>query len=133
MKLNRALIIFVLTGLLSGATMAAQAETHIFFGIGNGVPVVTARYAPRCPGPGYVWVAGYYSGPYWISGRWVRRGDDDGYYAPRYYGRRYYRYDHDRRWRRDDGWRDHGWRRNDDRHDRGWHRGWRHGRDHHDH
>lgn len=136
MKLNRVLSTFVLTGLLSGATMVAQAQTHIFFGFGGGRgPVVSAQY--YAPGPGYVWVPGYYDGPYWVQGYWVRRGDDDGGYYGRgyngYYGRNYYRGDDDRRWRRDDnrrdrGWRgdDRGWRRGDDHHDRGWHRGDRH-------
>ena len=134
MKLNRVLSTFVLTGLLSGATMVAQAQTHIFFGFGGGRgPVVTARYyRPPCPGPGYIWVGGYYNGPYWVQGYWRRTGDDGyygrGYYG--YYGRRYYRGDDDdHRWRRDDDWRDRGWR-GDDHHDHGWHRGWEHGRGH---
>ena len=139
MKLNRVLSTLVLTGLLSGATMVAQAQTHIFFGFGGGRgPVVAAQYyQPPCPGPGYVWVSGYYNGPYYVQGYW-RRGDDDdygrAYYG--YYGRGYYRGDDDNHWRRDDDWRDRGWRRGDDRgwrgddhHDNGWHRGW----DHHDH
>ncbi len=139
MKLNRVLSTFVLAGLLSGATMVAQAQTRIFFGFGAGAPPVAERYIPPSPGPGYIWIAGYYNGPYWIAGHWMRREDDDGgYYAPRYYGYygRYYG-EHDRRWRRED---DHGWRRNDrrwrgdDHHDRGWHRGWDRGRGHrHDH
>lgn len=138
MKLNRVLSTLVLTGLLSGATMVAQAQTHIFFGFGGGRgPVVAARYyQPPCPGPGYVWVAGYYNGPYWVQGYW-RRGDDDDYYGRGYYGyygRGYYRGDDDHRWRRDDDWRDRGWgdrrwRGDDDHHDNGWHRGWHH----HDH
>lgn len=132
MKLNRVLSTLALTGLLSGATMVAQAQTRIFFGFGGGRgPVIAARYyQPPCPGPGYVWVAGYYNGPYWVQGYWARRGDDEGgYYAPRYYGYYggYYRGEDDRGWRRDD-WRDRGWR-GDDHHDRGWHRGW----DRHDH
>jgi hypothetical protein len=27
-------------------------------------------YVPPCPGPGYVWVAGYYANGYWIPGYW---------------------------------------------------------------
>lgn len=132
MKLNRVLSTLVLTGLLSGATMVAQAQTRVFFGFGGGRgPVFAARYyQPPCPGPGYVWVSGYYNGPYWVQGYW-RRGDDDyygrGYYGGGYYGS-YYRGD-DRGWHRDDDWRDRGWR-GDDHHDNGWHRGWEHGRGH---
>lgn len=141
MKLNRVLSTLVLTGLLSGATLVAQAQTHIFFGFGGGRgPVVSAQYSS--PGPGYVWVAGYYNGPYWVPGYWARRADDDygnyNYYGNYgYYGNNY-RGDDDRGWRRDDDGRDRGWRggdrgrgwRGDDRHDHGEHRGWGHGRGH---
>ena len=27
-------------------------------------------YVPPCPGPGYVWVAGYYANGYWVPGYW---------------------------------------------------------------
>lgn len=124
MKVNRVFSTLVLTGLLCGATMAAQAQTRLFFGFGGGRgPVVRAQYyRPPCPGPGYVWVGGYYNGPYYVQGYW-RRNDDDNYYGRGYYGnhdyygrgyygRNYYRGDDDR-----------GWRRRDDWHDRGWHRG----------
>lgn len=135
MKLNRVLSTLVLTGLLSGATMVAQAQTHIFFGFGGGrAPVVSAQY--YSPGPGYIWVAGYYNGPYWVPGYWARRADDDGYYGRGYYGNSYYGGyyrggDEDHNWRREDDGHDRGWRGGDHR-DNGWHRGWR-GDDHHDH
>jgi len=29
---------------------------------------------PPCPGDGYVWTVGYYSGGYWVPGAWVFRG-----------------------------------------------------------
>lgn len=112
--------------------MVAQAQTRLFFGFGGGqAPVVTAQY--YAPGPGYVWIRGYYNGPYWVPGHWMRRDDDDGYYGGgyygnRYYGRGYYR-DDDHRWRRDDDRRDRGWRRGYDRHGNGRHRrGRRHDR-----
>jgi hypothetical protein len=30
----------------------------------------SVAYVPPCPGPGYVWVAGYQANGYWIPGRW---------------------------------------------------------------
>ena len=50
-------------GLGLGATSAQAAE----FRIAIGGP---AAYVPPCPGPGYVWVAGYYDNGYWIPGYW---------------------------------------------------------------
>jgi hypothetical protein len=50
-----------------GATTAQAAE----FGVYVRGPVA---YVPPCPGPGYVWVAGYRANGYWIPGRWSFRG-----------------------------------------------------------
>jgi hypothetical protein len=72
------------------ATPAKAAEIGIYVG-------GPAAYVPRCPGPGYAWVAGYYANGYWVPGRWnfvgVRGWDRDDFW-------RYHR-DWDR-----DGWRD---------------------------
>ena len=93
MKLNRALMALVLTGLLSGAGMAAQAQTRIMVRSGNPLAAVVASYASpyASPGPGYVWVAGYYSGPQWIPGQWVYRVDSR-YRGEDHYGDRNARY-----------------------------------------
>jgi hypothetical protein len=50
-------------GLGLGATTAQAAE----FGFYARGPVA---YVPPCPGPGYVWIAGYHANGYWIPGRW---------------------------------------------------------------
>ena len=95
-------------GLGLAATPAKAAEWGVYVG-------GPAAYVPPCPGPGYSWVAGYYSGGYWVPGRWNYIGVRDRYPVARYYGDRddhrvYYR---DRDDHRD---RDRGWDR--DRHDR---------------
>lgn len=50
-------------GLGLGATTAQAAE----FGVYVRGPVA---YVPPCPGPGYVWVAGYYNAGVWVPGYW---------------------------------------------------------------
>ncbi len=123
MRALRSLLFVGALALSAGAAHAAQ----IGVSIGIGAPVVYAPappvvYAPApvaydeppAPGPGYTWVAGYYSGRCWNPGRWVA--------APGYgYGYRGHE------------WREHEWREHDrwehargyDRdHDRGEHRGW---------
>jgi hypothetical protein len=50
-------------GLGLGATTAQAAE----FGNYARGPVA---YVSPCPGPGYVWIAGYMANGYWIPGRW---------------------------------------------------------------
>lgn len=71
---------------------AARAQAGFFFGFG-GPRGSVAISVPPSPGPGYLWVPGYYAGPSWIPGYWAWRGDDDGgYYGYRgdddggYYG-----------------------------------------------
>ena len=46
-----------------GATTAQAAE----FGFHVRGPVA---YVPPCPGPGYVWTAGYMANGYWVPGYW---------------------------------------------------------------
>ena len=97
-------------GLGLAATPAKAAEWGVYV---SG----PAAYVPPCPGPGYEWVAGYYSGGYWVPRRWAFAG----YREPvvRYYGREYRGDD----WRRSE-WREHEYRERHDRDD------WRGDRDH---
>ena len=104
----------VLAGALGlGTAKAHAAQIGIYV---QGGPVA---YVPPCPGPGYVWAAGYYDGGYWVPGRWnfvgVRRDFDRDDY-------RFYYRDRDRDWDRRRDWdRDRGWDRDRD-HDRHWDR-----------
>ena len=84
-----------------------------------------ADYVPPCPGPGYVWVAGYFNEGYWVPGYWnfvgvARTGPFLHFEAgPAYYDRDR-AFDHDRDRDRDRNWnrdRDHGFNS-----DRGAHR-----------
>jgi hypothetical protein len=92
-------------GLGLAATPAKAAEWGVYVG-------GPAAYVPPCPGPGYEWTAGYYSGGYWVPGRWAFAGyrDRDNYRVTRYYG------DRDRNFRDRDDYRGRDWDR--DRHDR---------------
>jgi hypothetical protein len=79
------------------------AETHISIGIGIGTPFyyapppppIVAYTIPPCPGPGYLWIAGYWypagSRYRWRDGYWARPPYPGSYWvAPRYYKQRYY-------------------------------------------
>lgn len=52
-------------GLAAAPANAAQIGDYV----GTG-----AEYVPPCPGPGYTWIAGYYSNGYWTAGRWAFNG-----------------------------------------------------------
>jgi hypothetical protein len=79
-------------GLGLGATTVQAAE----FGIYARGPVA---YVPPCPGPGYVWIAGYQANGYWIPGRWNFIGVRDRDHFARFDGGR----DFDRHFDRDRG------------------------------
>lgn len=64
-----------------GATNAQAAE----FGFHVRGPAV---YVPPCPGPGYVWIAGYQADGYWVPGRWSFGGGVDRGHFARYDGNR---------------------------------------------
>jgi len=58
-------------------------------------PVPVAAYVPPAPGPGFVWVGGYWypaGAQYaWHAGYWARRPYPRAYWVgPRYYGHQYY-------------------------------------------
>ena len=115
--MKKALLAMVL---LAGSALAGP---RISIGIGFGAPAPLAMVRPACPGPGYVWVDGYYGGNHdWVPGFWRRPavvvpqhsfGYDRGYND--------YRRDDNRRndFRHDDHRNDfrHDDRRNDFRHD----------------
>ena len=66
-----------------GTAKANAARIHVAVGIGAPV-VAPVAYVPPCPGPGYVWVAGYWN-PYrvWVPGYWNFGGVRPGYVGGR--------------------------------------------------
>jgi hypothetical protein len=77
--------------MLAGGALLAQPRVAIGVHIGAPAPVVVPGYRPPYPGPGYVWVGGYYD-PYgaWFPGYWTLPPYAGAYWvAPRYYGGRY--------------------------------------------
>lgn len=84
-------------GLGLAAAPANAAQIGVYIGTG-------AEYVPPCPGPGYAWIAGYYSNGYWIPGRWAFHGIVRDR-VDAYRGRVNFDRDH-RADRRDDGRRD---------------------------
>jgi hypothetical protein len=81
--------------LLAGSAMFAATHVVVGIGIGGhgyyGPRAAVVAYAPPCPGPGYVWVPGYWygAGPrsLWHAGYWRPRPYVDAYrVGPRGYG-----------------------------------------------
>lgn len=89
--------------LLAGSSLFAGSRVSVGIGIGVGgfpgyyapPPPVVAYAPPPMPGPGFVWVGGYWypSGPryVWRSGFWTRPPfARSTWVAPRYFGNRFY-------------------------------------------
>jgi hypothetical protein len=65
--MKKALLAMVL---LAGSALAGP---RISIGIGFGAPAPLAMVRPACPGPGYVWLDGYYGRNHvWLPGFWRR-------------------------------------------------------------
>ena len=94
-----------LIGLLLVAGSSLFAETHFSIGVGVGAPGsyggyngggyyanAPVAYRPPCPGPGYLWIDGYYDGyGRWFDGYWDLPPYAGAYWtAPRVYGGRFF-------------------------------------------
>jgi hypothetical protein len=115
----------LLAAILLTGSPALKAQVSV--GIGIGAPPPPRVYArPVAPGPGYVWVDGYWypvNGHYvWHRGYWTEPPYGGAIWVgPRWEGGRYYngywngdrgRFEHDHRWDREherdhDRWRNH--------------------------
>ena len=89
--------------LLAGSSLFARVHVSIGVGVGGPgyylpppPPARIVTYVPPRPGPGYVWIRGYWRPMrgqyYWHAGYWSRRPYVRAYWvAPHYYHHRYYR------------------------------------------
>jgi hypothetical protein len=81
------------TILLAGSALAGP---RVGVGVGFGAPAPVAVVRPICPGPGYVWVDGYYApSGMWVPGFW-RAPAIDFAVRSRVVRPRYFAYDHGR-------------------------------------
>lgn len=56
--------------------IASTSESSVFVSVAIAPPPIPAYVQPVCPGPGYIWVPGYWAwdpgdGYYWVPGYWV--------------------------------------------------------------
>ena len=95
--------LFLAVGLLA-IPAQSQAQVAVGISIRIGPPVLPVYAQPICPGPGYIWVPGYWAygpdGYFWVPGTWVFPPEvgllwtpgywafEDGFYAwsPGYWG-----------------------------------------------
>jgi hypothetical protein len=104
----------LMAALLLGCSSFAHAQVSLGIRIGP-PPAVHVEHAPPSPGPGYVWIRGYWypvDGKYvWHGGYWSRPPYEGAHWVgPRRSGGQFYagywdgprgRYDHDHQWDND--------------------------------
>ena len=89
MKTKIGLPAFALTALLFLGLPQASSSAEVVVSIGIAPPPIPVYVQPLCPGPGYIWVPGYWaydSGYYWVPGEWVLPPRIGFLWTPGYWG-----------------------------------------------
>ena len=88
-NLRRVLVSALFTVAVLAAPASAAPRARVFVRIGPPAPLVEARIA--APGPGYLWVPGYYtwdgSAYIWTAGRWTLRPRKGALWVPGHWQR----------------------------------------------
>src|ERR1700739_3287441 len=79
MRISNLMGISVLSAILAASPVTGAAiPARINVAVSNriGPPLLPVYAQPTCPGPGYIWVPGYWAygddGYFWVPGMWVR-------------------------------------------------------------
>lgn len=92
MRFTRALLpaLLVLTLFVAAAPAPSSAAVSIGISVGFAPPPLPVYDQPVIPGPGYVWMPGYWAygpdGYYWVPGTWVLPPGIGLYWTPPYWG-----------------------------------------------
>jgi hypothetical protein len=89
MRINRLVLmtLFLAAFMMLAAPQAAPAA--IVFSVNIAPPPLPVYVQPLCPGPGYIWVPGYWAyddGYFWVPGTWVLIPEIGFYWTPGYWG-----------------------------------------------
>jgi hypothetical protein len=77
--------------LMAGGALIAAPQVAVGVQFGGPGPEMVRGYRPPCPGPGYIWIDGYYDAyGNWFDGYWALPPYEGAYWiAPRFYGGRF--------------------------------------------
>jgi hypothetical protein len=88
MRIFRCSRLLLVALVLIAVPLAMSAD--VFISVGFGPPPLPVYAQPLCPGPGYLWVPGYWAygpyGYYWVPGTWVIAPQPGYYWTPGYWG-----------------------------------------------
>jgi hypothetical protein len=79
---------FLAVGLLA-IPVPSRAQVAVGISVRIGPPVLPIYFQPICPGPGYIWVPGYWAygpdGYFWVPGTWVFPPEEGLLWTPGYW------------------------------------------------
>jgi hypothetical protein len=81
---------WMLAVLIFAGLPLASSSGYVAVSVGFAPPPIPVYEQPLCPGPGYIWVPGYWAygpyGYYWVPGEWVLAPGIGLYWTPGYWG-----------------------------------------------
>lgn len=81
--------VLLIVGILA-IPAASQAQVAVGVSIRIGPPALPVYAQPICPGPGYIWIPGYWAygddGYFWVPGTWVIAPEPGLLWTPGYWG-----------------------------------------------
>ncbi|PYT77033.1 MAG: hypothetical protein DMG40_24845 [Acidobacteria bacterium] len=90
MRILRFLLLFVVAAEILAIPAPSQAQIAVGVSIRMDPPALPVYAQPICPGPGYMWVPGYWAygpdGYFWVPGTWVLAPEPGLLWTPGYWG-----------------------------------------------
>jgi hypothetical protein len=90
MRTARFMCSLLLAGGLLTIPVQSRAQVAVGISVRIGPPVLPVYVQPICPGPGYIWVPGYWAygpdGYFWVPGTWVEPPEVGLLWTPGYWG-----------------------------------------------
>ena len=90
MRIARFIGSFLLLALILALPTQSSAQVAVGISVRIGPPVLPVYAQPICPGPGYLWVPGYWAygddGYFWVPGTWVIAPEPGLLWTPGYWG-----------------------------------------------
>ncbi len=90
MRISRLILSLLITVGLLAAPVQSRAQIAVGISVRVGPPVLPVYVQPICPGPGFMWVPGYWAygpdGYFWVPGTWVEPPEVGVLWTPGYWG-----------------------------------------------
>ena len=89
MRINRLVLMSLLLAAFMMLAAPQVAPAAIVFSVSIAPPPLPVYVQPPCPGPGYMWVPGYWAyndAYFWVPGTWVLIPEIGFYWTPGYWG-----------------------------------------------